>query len=310
MSFKLFIYYCSLGGGWAAFMTWAIVQLTGLRGMEDKTKYAAITGAILGSLIAATLGAFDAILNSIGFQRVVRTMICAGIGLGGGAIGGFVGNSLYKRTIKVVTLDGGATMEVGSLWVLVIGWILTGVIIGASIGVYDLLRAMLSKNDFRVPLKKTLNGVYGGFCGGLLGGLPFEALMTNPNIPMSNLTIGLVILGLCIGLFIPLAQVVLKEAWVKIEAGFRAGREIMLSKDETLIGKAEHCDIGLFGGQGLEKQHARVILKNGQYFLKDLDTPGGTYVNDQLVTKPTPLRNGDAIRVGNCVLRFGERAKH
>ena len=68
-------------------------------------------------------------------------------------------------------------------------------------------------------------------------------------------------------------------------------------------------EIGLFGGQGLEKKHAMVVLKNGQYYLNDLDTPGGTYVNDQRVFKPTPLKNGDLIRVGNCVLRFGERAK-
>ena len=295
MSFKLFIYYCALGGGWAAFLTWAIVQGLGMRSWENKTAYATATGAILGCLIAATVGAFDAYLNSVGFQRVVRTLLCAAIGLGGGALGGLVGQTMFEKN-KLV-------------WMLVLGWILVGVLIGASIGVYDMLRALMSSNDMRVPIKKTLNGIYGGFLGGFLGGLPFGSLLRNESIPVSNLTIGLVILGLCIGLFIPLAQVVLKEAWIKVEAGFRPGREVMLSKDETLIGKAEICDIGLFGGQGLEKKHANVILKNGQYFLADLDTPGGTYVNDQRVFKPTPLRDGDAIRVGNCVLRFGERAK-
>ncbi len=296
MSFKRFIYYCCLGGGWAAFVTWGVVQGVGIRDWENRNAYAAVTGGILGALIAATIGWFDAILNSVGFQRVIRVLVCGGIGFLGGMLGAFVGNSLFK------SFNDNKMM-------LVIGWILVGVLIGASIGVYDLILAMMGKNDFRAPLKKTLNGVYGGFLGGFLGGAPFGLLMENASIPRSNLTIGLVILGLCIGLFIPLAQVVLKEAWVKIEAGFRPGREIMLSKDETLIGKAEGCDIGLFGGQGLEKQHAQVILKNGRYFVADMDTPGGTYVNDQRVHKPTPLRDGDAIRVGNCILRFGERAK-
>jgi hypothetical protein len=296
MSFKLFIYYCSLGGGWAAFMTWAIVQGIGIRGIDSEMKRAMLTGAILGALIAATVGAFDAILNSVGSQRILRPLVCLGLGFLSGLIGSVVGQSLYAGTG-------------GRMWMLVLGWILVGVLIGASIGVYDLILAMMGKNDFRAPIKKTLNGIYGGFLGGFLGGLPFGFLITNKSIPISNLTIGLVILGLCIGLFIPLAQVVLKEAWIKIEAGFRAGREIMLSKDETTIGKAEACDIGLFGGQGLEKEHACVVLKNGRYLVEDLDTPGGTFVNDQRVTKPTPLRNGDAIRVGNCILRFGERAK-
>ena len=32
MSFKAFIYYCALSGGWAAFVVWAIVQNLGLAG--------------------------------------------------------------------------------------------------------------------------------------------------------------------------------------------------------------------------------------------------------------------------------------
>src|SRR5205823_4390885 len=99
-----------------------------------------------------------------------------------------------------------------------------GILIGISIGTYDLLRALFTGQDQRASIKKMLNGVYGGFLGGFLGGLPFGALTSNEKIPRSNLTIGLVILGLCIGLFIGLAQAILKEAWVKIEAGFRAGR--------------------------------------------------------------------------------------
>ena len=128
-------------------------------------------------------------------------------------------------------------------------------------------------------------------------------------MPHSGLTIGLVILGLCIGLLIGLAQVFLKEAWLKVESGFRAGREVMLSKDETTIGRAESCDIGLFGDNAVERTHARIQLKNNQYVLADAETPGGTFLNDKPVRKPTPLRNGDAIRVGNSVLRFGERQK-
>ena len=51
------------------------------------------------------------------------------------------------------------------------------------------------------------------------------------------------------------------------------------------------------------------MRKNNRYLLADVETAGGTYLNDEPVRKPTPLRNGDMIRVGNSVLRFGERAK-
>ena len=125
----------------------------------------------------------------------------------------------------------------------------------------------------------------------------------------SSLAIGLVILGACIGLLIGLAQVILKEAWVKVEAGFRPGRQLILSKAETTVGRAESCDLGLFGDSGVERLHARILLEDNRYLLADAQTPGGTFLNDARVDRPTPLRDGDTIRVGNSRLRFGERAR-
>jgi hypothetical protein len=293
MSFRLFIYYCAICGGWAAFLTWGILAATGLRGDINHYLWATLTGGLLGMIVAAAIGAVDALLNAVGFQRIVRVMICTTIGLIGGMFGGIVGEFLHDKLHLPVF----------------IGWILTGICIGASIGIYDLLRSMLTQGEMRVPLKKTLNGIYGGLLGGFLGGLPFGFLMQSTSIPRSNLAISLVILGLCIGLLIGLAQVVLKEAWLKVAQGFRAGRELLLTKDETTIGRAESCDLGLFGDSTIERLHARILLKNNRYLLADAETPGGTFLNAERISKPTPLKAGDRIGVGNSVIEFGERQK-
>ena len=216
------------------------------------------------------------------------------VGLLGGLGGGFLGEVAHS----------------GLGLPRVIGWILVGMVIGTSVGVFDLLRASAHKHDRRVPWKKTLNGVLGGFVGGLVGGLLCEFLASNlKGLPRFTLASGLVILGLCIGLVVGLAQVILKEAWLKVEAGFRPGRELMLSKEETTIGRAESCDLGLFGDHTIERLHARILLKNNRYLLADADTPGGTFLNGRPVDGPAPLHSGDTIRVGNSVLRFGERQK-
>ena len=55
---------------------------------------------------------------------------------------------------------------------------------------------------------------------------------------------------------------------------------MMLTKDETTIGRAEACDIGLFGDNAIEKLHARIVQKGNRYLLADDDTPGGTFLND------------------------------
>jgi pSer/pThr/pTyr-binding forkhead associated (FHA) protein len=120
---------------------------------------------------------------------------------------------------------------------------------------------------------------------------------------------GFVALGMCIGLLIGLAQIILKEAWIKVESGRRAGKEMILSKEKTTIGRAESCDIGLFGDNAIERLHAYILLSGNRYFLEDAKTPAGTYLNDEPVAGRMPLRSGDRIRVGNSVLCFRERQK-
>ncbi|MBI1916073.1 MAG: FHA domain-containing protein [Planctomycetes bacterium] len=292
MTFRLFIYYCALGGGWAAFLAWGLVRMLPVEQISDPVGRAGLIGGILGLFVAAALGLVDALLNAVGVQQLKRTLLCAAVGFPGGLAGGMAGQGLNEAGFP-----------------LVIGWALAGVFIGAAIGAFDVLQAKLSGADLRAPLKKMRNGMFGGLLGGLVGGFPAGLFQNSETLPLSGLAIGLTVLGLCIGLMVALAQVFLKEAWVAVEAGRRAGRQMMLSKDETTIGRAEGCDIGLFGEQGIEKVHARILMKHNRYVLEDAHTPGGTFVNESRVERPTPLNNGDAIRVGTCLLRFGERQK-
>src|SRR6185503_4186682 len=88
-----------------------------------------------------------------------------------------------------------------------------------------------------------------------------------PTSLLSRTAWGFVVLGLCIGLLIGLAQVILKEAWIRVEKGRRAGREMILSKEKTTIGRAEACDLGLFGDNQIEKFHAVIVQMGNRYFL-------------------------------------------
>ena len=100
-----------------------------------------------------------------------------------------------------------------------------------------------------------------------------------------------------------------KKTWVKVIEGFRAGREMILSRPEVTIGRAESCDIGFFGDPRVEKLHARILQVGDHYELEDNSTPHGTYVNNQRVNGRSPLNDGDLIRIGRNIIRFSERAK-
>jgi hypothetical protein len=299
MSFRLFIYYCAICGGWAALLTWGLVMVGGLRSFENVYIKAALIAAFLGLLLGGVIGLLDALLNATGFQRVLRVIVSMSVGLLGAFLGGLIGEGLHQAA-PVLHF---------------VGWMIVGLFIGVCIGVYDVLRsAATGGGDLHLAIRKIVNGVVGGLLGGLLGGLISQSLdyLTEQGVlslSRTALAVGLVAVGLFIGLFIGLAQVLLKEAWVKVEKGFRAGRELILSKDETTVGKGEACDIGLFGDSQLDKLHARIVLKGNRYLLDDNGTQTGTYLNDRRISGPTPLKSGDEIRVGNSILRFGERQK-
>jgi hypothetical protein len=236
---------------------------------------------------------------------VVRVLTAVVVGTLGGLLGGLVGQLLYGWFEREAFL--------------VLGWTITGFLIGVSLGVFDLLATLLTGQAPGAALRKILKGVLGGTLGGLLGGVLSLLLLSgwqrllgaDPDLQgqlWSPSAWGFVALGVCIGLLIGLAQVLLKEAWLRVEAGFRSGREIILSKPDVTIGRAEHCDIGLFGDPEIERLHARIRQEGDRYVVVD-EAGGGTYLNDDQIDGSQPLRSGDRIRLGSSVLRFEERHK-
>ncbi len=181
-----------------------------------------------------------------------------------------------------------------------------------------MITSLLRQADTSGAIRKLVNGLLGGLLGGTLGGaLAFllrevwKKLLHGDDVESlwAPTALGFVALGMCIGLLVALTHVVLKDAWVRVEAGFRAGRELILSKEKTTIGRGEQCDIGLFGDNMVEKVHARIVQAGGRYYVEDASSPSGTFVNDQPAAGRVALRSGDRIRVGRSVLCFRERVR-
>ena len=302
MSFRLFVYWCALCGGWAAALGWGLGQAIAHGESLGST---GVKGMFLGMLIALALGLVDALWTFSLRQaaRVLpRVLVCVTVGAVGGLIGGVVGQLLFDWESSPVCL--------------ILGWMFTGLMVGVSIGSYDILRSWVREEELAWAMKKVGRGMLGGTIGGLLGGVfdwkladALTVLLPGKTDLWSPSLTGFIALGLCIGLMIGIAQVVLKEAWLKVEAGFRSGRELLLDKPVLTIGRAEGCDLGLFGDSGVDKRHARIYQQDGRYLIADAGSATGTFVNDQRVQEPTLLRSGDLIRVGNAYLRFSERKK-
>lgn len=51
-------------------------------------------------------------------------------------------------------------------------------------------------------------------------------------------------------------------------------------------------------------EHALLHLRDGQWWLEDLDSRNGTCLNDAPITQPTPVLPGDVIAVGQVKLKI------
>jgi len=60
---------------------------------------------------------------------------------------------------------------------------------------------------------------------------------------------------------------------------------------------------------GVAPFHAELLLENRFYYLNDLGTPGGTYVNDEKVGERYQIRAGDRLRLGALELQIVDPAK-
>ena len=88
---------------------------------------------------------------------------------------------------------------------------------------------------------------------------------------------------------------------VETMSGVAAGMEYDLL-DEAVLGRGEveiHLEDAFASGR-----HARVTHQGNTIVLEDLGSTNGTYLNEELLTGPSPLHAGDRIRIGDTRFTF------
>ena len=51
--------------------------------------------------------------------------------------------------------------------------------------------------------------------------------------------------------------------------------------------------------------HARVFERDGEYYVEDLGSTNGTYLNRAKVSGPMVIRRGERLQVGSTVMELG-----
>ena len=90
-----------------------------------------------------------------------------------------------------------------------------------------------------------------------------------------------------------------RQAFLFFEEGSLAGQKIPLERCSTIIGRGgsdQHCDIVIEERQ-VSRQHTEIFLDRGRYYLRDLGSKNGTYLNGQLVEHEAELHDDDEIHI-------------
>lgn len=69
---------------------------------------------------------------------------------------------------------------------------------------------------------------------------------------------------------------------------------------EIIIGRHTHCDLSIID-EALSAQHSRISYHHGQWWLEDLNSTNGTFLNTQNLTTPAVVITGDEFKCGNTL---------
>lgn len=85
------------------------------------------------------------------------------------------------------------------------------------------------------------------------------------------------------------------------------GARYLLEPEVTQIGRATTNDIFL-DDVTVSRKHAQVLKREKRYFLQDLGSLNGTYLNGELVSEK-PLNDGDELQIGKYRMHFFQGGK-
>lgn len=90
-------------------------------------------------------------------------------------------------------------------------------------------------------------------------------------------------------------------AVLEVIKGLTPGRRFLVEGQHAVLGRHPDCDVVL-DVAAVSRHHAKIIHDTGRYFIEDLGSRNGTFINGQMIHGRAALQEGD--QVGICDLAF------
>jgi len=90
-------------------------------------------------------------------------------------------------------------------------------------------------------------------------------------------------------------------AVMQVLAGPETGKVYTVERERTILGRHPDCDIVL-DVAAVSRQHARILRSGNAYFLEDLGSRNGTFINGRMIQAREMLKEGDRVKI--CDMDF------
>jgi len=81
------------------------------------------------------------------------------------------------------------------------------------------------------------------------------------------------------------------------------GQVYELSQDVIMIGRSDEVQL-VVSDVSVSRRHAMIVNRQGDFYVSDLGSTNGTFLNRQSVTTATLLSEGDKVSVGHVTFKF------
>jgi hypothetical protein len=228
-------------------------------------------------------------------KAAIRISITLPLGVALGFILSTLADLIYNIALGICAAGGAQSFHNPAVWIARgLGWAVFGVAGGIVYGI-------IGRSG-----RKTSYGALGGALGAAIGGLIFDPISFATNGGVASRAVGFGLLGMAAGIAMGLVESALKDRWLYVTSGPLAGKQFILYKPQTNVGRAQTCDIYLFKDPDILPQHATLVQKGGRIHLF---ADGPVYVSGQRVHSSRVLESGSIIQLGRYSFRYQERLR-
>jgi hypothetical protein len=81
------------------------------------------------------------------------------------------------------------------------------------------------------------------------------------------------------------------------------GREHPLQNNNTIIGRAVENDV-VITSKRVSREHTQIRREGWRIFVEDMGSTNGTYLNNERISEPMQLQDGDQIQIADVLFTF------